>query len=132
MFHKEKYMKFVDADYMAKDPKGRQEVFSDGGHISGNSFEPSGWSLENDNGAYKPGREWTHKSFFINTVYASAHLHPMLKKVPQELPKQDGVLGRCASHAEPHLVEDVCEGVGEDCRLAAGLPDLHSESRHRL
>jgi hypothetical protein len=88
MFHKEKYMKFVDADYIAKDPKGRQEVFSDGGHISGNSFEPSGWSLENDNGAYKPGREWTHKSFFINTVYASAHLHPMLKKCHKNFPNR--------------------------------------------
>jgi hypothetical protein len=29
-----------------------QEVFSDGDHISGNSLEPGGWSLENDNGAY--------------------------------------------------------------------------------
>ena len=57
MFHKEEYMKFVNAGYMAADPKNRQEVFSDGDHISGNSLEPGGWSLENDNGAYKPGRD---------------------------------------------------------------------------
>ena len=57
MFHKEEYMKFVSAGYMAADPKNRQEVFSDGDHISGNSIEPGEWSLENDNGAYKPGRE---------------------------------------------------------------------------
>jgi hypothetical protein len=57
---------------------------------------------------------------------------PDVEKVPRGRPEQDGILGRCASHAEPHLVEDVCEGVGEDCRLAAGLLDLHSESRHHL
>ena len=63
-------MKFVNAGYMAADPKNRQEVFSDGDHISGNSLEPGGWSLRTTrNGAYKPGREWTHKSFFLNTVY---------------------------------------------------------------
>jgi hypothetical protein len=56
MFHKEEYMKFVSAGYMAADPTNRQEVFSDGDHISGNSLEPGGWSLENDNGAYKPAR----------------------------------------------------------------------------
>ena len=57
MFHKEEYMKFVSAGYMAPDPTNRQEVFSDGDHISGNSLEPGGWSLENDYGAYKPGRD---------------------------------------------------------------------------
>jgi hypothetical protein len=46
-------MKFVSAGHMAADPTNRQEVFSDGDHISGNSLEPGGWSLENDNGAYK-------------------------------------------------------------------------------
>jgi hypothetical protein len=52
MFHmKEEYMKFVSAGYMAADPKNRQEVFGDGDHISGNSLEPGGWSLENDIGA---------------------------------------------------------------------------------
>jgi hypothetical protein len=80
MFHKEEYMKFVNAGYMAADPTNRQEVFSDGDHISGNSLESGGWSVENDNGAYKPGREWTHKSFFLNPVYESAHLHQMMKK----------------------------------------------------
>ena len=69
MFHKEEYIKFVSTGYMAADPTNRQEVFSDGDHISGNSLESGGWSVENDNGAYKPGREWTHKSFFLNTVY---------------------------------------------------------------
>jgi hypothetical protein len=42
MFHKEEYMTFVSAGYMAADPKNRQEVFSDGDHISGNSLEPGG------------------------------------------------------------------------------------------
>ena len=42
MFHKEEYTKFIDAGYMSKDPKQRQEVFSDGDHISGNSLEPGG------------------------------------------------------------------------------------------
>jgi len=87
MFHKEEYMKLVSAGYMAADPKNRQEVFSDGDHISGNSLEPGGWSLENDNGAYKPGREWTHKSFFMNPVYESAHLHQMMRKCHEDFPK---------------------------------------------
>ena len=87
MFHKEEYTKFIDAGYMSKDPKQRQEVFSDGDNITGNSLEPGGWSLENDNGAYKPGREWTGKSFFLNTVYESAHLHQMLKKCHEDFPK---------------------------------------------
>ena len=87
MFHKEEYIKFVNAGYMATDPRNRQEVFSDGDHISGNSLEPGGWSLENDNGAYKPGRDWTHKSFFLNTVYESAHLHQMMKKCHEDFPK---------------------------------------------
>jgi hypothetical protein len=90
MFHKEECMKFVSAGYMAADPKSRQEVFSDGDHISGNSLEPGGWSLVNDNGAYKPGRDWTHKSFFLNTVYESAHLHQMMKKCHEDFPKAPG------------------------------------------
>ena len=87
MFHKEEYMNLVSGGYMAADPKNRQEVFSDGDHISGNSLEPGGWSLENDNGAYKPGRDWTHKSFFMNPVYESAHLHQMMKKCHEDFPK---------------------------------------------
>jgi hypothetical protein len=130
MFHKEEYMKFVNAGYMAADPKNRQEVFSDGNHISGNSLEPGGWSLENDNGAYKPGREWTHKSFFLNTVYESAHLHQMMKKCNEDFPKAPGTTSYLAvvPHMPNYLVEDVCEGVGEDCRLPTGLLDLHRQS----
>ena len=124
-------MKFVNAGYMATDPRNRQEVFSDGDHISGNSLEPGGWSLENDNGAYKPGRDWTHKSFFLNTVYESAHLHQMMKKCHEDFDSEgsrdDFLLGNCAPHAQLRLVEDVCEGVGEDCRLPTGLLDLLSQ-----
>jgi hypothetical protein len=69
MFHKEEYMKLVSAGYMTADPKNRREVFSDGDHISGNSLEPGGWSLENDNGAYKPGQDWTH-------TFDSGYLQP--------------------------------------------------------
>jgi hypothetical protein len=98
MFHKEEYMKFIGAGYMAADPTIRQEVYSDGDHISGNSLEPGGWSLENDNGAYKLGREWTHKSFFLYPVYESAHLHLMMKKCREDFPKAlgryDFLLGR--------------------------------------
>ena len=101
MFHKGEYVKFVDAGYMAKDPKHRQEVFSDGDHISGNSLEPGGWSLENDNGAYKPGREWTNKSFFINTVYESAHLHQMLKMCHEDFPKAPNTTSYLA--VVPHM-----------------------------
>jgi hypothetical protein len=57
MFHKEDYMKLVSAGYMAADPNNRQEIFSDGDHISGNSLEPGEWSLENDNGTYKTGQD---------------------------------------------------------------------------
>ena len=86
MFHKEEY---VSAGYMAADPMNRQEVFSDGDYISGYLLEPGGWSLENNNGAHKPGRDWTHKSFFLNPVYESAHLHQM-KKCREDFAKAPG------------------------------------------
>jgi hypothetical protein len=69
MFHKEDYMKLVSAGYMAADPNNRQEIFSDGDHISGNSLEPGEWSLENDNGTYKTGQDWTH-------TFDSGYLQP--------------------------------------------------------
>ena len=95
-------MKFVSAGYMAADPTNRQEVFSDGDHISGNSLKPGGWSLENDNSAYKPGREWAHKSFFLNPVYESAHLHQMMKKCRREdFPKAPGTTSYLA--VVPHM-----------------------------
>ena len=73
MFHKEEYKKLITAGYMSADPGRRQEVFSDGDHITGNALEPGAWSLEDD--AYKPGRRWTGRSFYMNPVYESAHLH---------------------------------------------------------
>jgi hypothetical protein len=78
MFHREEYAKFVSAGYMSADPRRRQEVFSDGDNVTGNSLEPGGWSLEDD--AYKPGRSWINKSFYMNPVYESEHLHRMFKK----------------------------------------------------
>jgi hypothetical protein len=101
MFHKDEYAKLVNAGYMASDPKNRQEVFSDGDHVSGNSLEPGGWSLENDNGAYKPGREWTHKSFYFNPVYESAHLHQMMKKCHEDFPKAPSTTSYLA--VVPHM-----------------------------
>ena len=87
MFHRGEYSKFVTAGYMSADPLKRQEVFSDGDHIAGNSLEPGGWSLENDNSAYKPGRIWIDKYFYFNPVYESAHIHQMLKKQHEDFPQ---------------------------------------------
>ena len=78
MFHKEEYKKLITAGYMSADPGRRQEVFSDGDNITGNALEPGAWSLEDD--AYKPGRRWTGRSFYMNPVYESAHIHRMFRK----------------------------------------------------
>jgi hypothetical protein len=67
----------------------------------------------------------------LNTVYESAHLHQM-KKCHEVFPKAPGTTSHLAVvphiHVQLYLVEDVCEGVGEDCRLPTGLLDLHSQS----
>jgi hypothetical protein len=55
-------------------------------------LEPGGWSLENDNGAYTPGREWTHKSFFLNPVYESDHLPQMMKNCREDFPNAPGTI----------------------------------------
>ena len=46
--HKDEYAQLASAGYVASDPKNRQEVFSNGDHVSDNSLEPRKWSLKND------------------------------------------------------------------------------------
>jgi hypothetical protein len=132
MFHRGEYTKLVNAGYMSSDPQKRQEVFSDGDHISGNSLEPGGWSLENDNSAYKAGRSWTGKSFFFNPVYESAHIHQMFKKQHEDFPQAPTTTSYLI--AVPYMQQSTWwktyakyyEKIA--CDLPAGLLDLHCQS----
>jgi len=64
---------------LSSDPTQRQEVYSDGGSVTGNATEPGAWSL-NDS-AHKPGRIWTGKTFYFNPVYENKFIMSMFAKM---------------------------------------------------